>query len=164
SDALEPWQRLLALSGVAFAPFFVVGWLASAVANSPNYIDANQKWIKWARDDHIKGRVSSFALLLAVFLFIYFLGSPAERARRGGDVGSGLEGACAGRVRGCFDRHCRHHDGIRLVRQCRGARFEGSSGGEQGGIDERGRAVPRRRCRLLRVPARHGRVDAQDWC
>ncbi len=36
SDA-SPWQRLLALSGVAFAPLFVVGWLTSAVSNAPNY-------------------------------------------------------------------------------------------------------------------------------
>ena len=69
----SPWQRLLALSGVAFAPLFVVGWLTSAVSNAPNYIAADQKWIKWAHDDHIKGRVSSFALVLAVFVFIYFL-------------------------------------------------------------------------------------------
>ena len=71
----SPWQRLLALSGVAFAPLFVVGWLASAVSDSPNYIAAEQKWIKWAHNDHIKGRVSSFALVLAAFVFIYFLGA-----------------------------------------------------------------------------------------
>src|SRR5262245_50858407 len=76
ADALPPsWQRLLALSGVAFAPLFVVGWLASAVSDSPNYIAAQQEWIKWARHDHIKGRISSFALVLAAFLFIYFLGA-----------------------------------------------------------------------------------------
>ena len=71
----SPWQGLLALSGVAFAPLFVVGWLTSAVSNAPNYIEADQKWIKWAQDDHIKGRVSSFALVLAAFVFIYFLGA-----------------------------------------------------------------------------------------
>jgi succinate dehydrogenase/fumarate reductase cytochrome b subunit len=74
SDA-SPWQRLLALSGVAFAPLFVVGWLTSSVTNAPNYTAADQKWIKWAHDDHIKGRVSSFALVLAAFVFIYFLGA-----------------------------------------------------------------------------------------
>jgi succinate dehydrogenase/fumarate reductase cytochrome b subunit len=71
----SPWQRLLALSGVVFAPLFVVGWLASAVSDSPNYIAAEQKWIRWAHNDHIKGRVSSFALVLAAFAFIYFLGA-----------------------------------------------------------------------------------------
>ena len=75
TGAFPPWQRLLALSGVVFAPLFVVGWLTSAVSNSPNYVEADQKWIRWAHDDHIKGRVSAFALVLAVFVFIYFLGS-----------------------------------------------------------------------------------------
>jgi succinate dehydrogenase/fumarate reductase cytochrome b subunit len=71
----SPWQRLLALSGVAFVPLFVVGWLMSSVADAPNYTAADQKWIRWADDDHIKGRVSSFALVLAAFLFMYFLGA-----------------------------------------------------------------------------------------
>lgn len=79
SDAMNdasPWQRLLALSGgVVFAPLFVVGWLSSAVSDSPNYIAAEQKWITWANNDHIKGRVSSFALVLAALVFIYFLGA-----------------------------------------------------------------------------------------
>lgn len=88
----SPWQRLLALSGVAFAPLFVVGWLASAVADSPNYIAAEQKWINWAHNDHIKGRISSFALVLAAFLFIYFLGA----------LRSALEEAESS-VRGCRD-------------------------------------------------------------
>ena len=65
SPDASPWQRLMALSGVAFAPLFVVGWLTSAVSNSPNYTAADQKWINWAHDDHIKGRISSFALVLA---------------------------------------------------------------------------------------------------
>jgi hypothetical protein len=73
----SPWQRFLALSGVAFAPLFVVGWLSSAVSDSPNYIAAEQKWIKWAHNDHIKGRVNR-----------------------------------------CAHRHRRHHDGVRLDREC----------------------------------------------
>jgi hypothetical protein len=69
------WQRLLALSGVAFAPLFVVGWLTSSVADAPDYTAADQEWVKWASDDHIKGRVSAFALVLATFVFLYFLGT-----------------------------------------------------------------------------------------
>jgi len=69
------WQRLLALSGIAFAPLFVVGWLTSSVANAPDYTAADQKWIDWAHNDQIKGRVSSFALVLAAFVFMYFLGA-----------------------------------------------------------------------------------------
>lgn len=75
STDASPWQRLLALSGVAFAPLFVVGWLTSSVADAPDYTAADQKWVKWAHDDHIKGRVSSFALVLAAFVFMYFLGA-----------------------------------------------------------------------------------------
>src|ERR1051325_6445518 len=71
----SPWPGPLALSGVAFVPLFVVGWLASSVANAPHYTAADQKWIKWAHNDHIKGRGSSFALVLAAFVFIYFLGA-----------------------------------------------------------------------------------------
>jgi succinate dehydrogenase/fumarate reductase cytochrome b subunit len=74
TDASQ-WQRLLALSGVAFAPLFVVGWLTSSVADAPDYTAADQKWVKWADDDHSKGRVSSFALVLAAFVFMYFLGA-----------------------------------------------------------------------------------------
>ncbi len=69
------WQRFLALSGVAFAPLFVVGWLTSSVADAPDYTAADQEWVKWASDDHIKGRVSAFALVLATFVFLYFLGT-----------------------------------------------------------------------------------------
>jgi succinate dehydrogenase/fumarate reductase cytochrome b subunit len=86
------------LSGVAFAPLFVVGWLTSAVSNSPNYIEADQKWIKWAHDDHIKGRVSSFALVLAVFVFIYFLGSlrsALEESETSVRVRRSLPGSCS---------------------------------------------------------------------
>src|SRR5207249_6217586 len=50
TDALPPpWQRLLALSGVAFVPFFVV------------------------HDNQSKSRISAFAMLLAGFIFLYFM-------------------------------------------------------------------------------------------
>jgi hypothetical protein len=68
------WERLLALSGVAFAPFFVVGWLTSG-GNTPHYTAADQQWINWAHDNHYKGRISAFALVIAAFIFIYFLGA-----------------------------------------------------------------------------------------
>ena len=111
------WQRLLALSGVAFAPLFVVGWLASAVSDSPNYIAAEQKWIKWAHHDHIKGRVSSFALVLAAFAFIYFLGALRSALEEAESSVRGSEGACPSRVCRCAHRHRRHHDGVRLDRE-----------------------------------------------
>jgi hypothetical protein len=73
TDALPPpWQRLLALSGVAFVPFFVVGWLTSG-RNTPHYTAADQKWTNWAHDNQSKGRISAFAMLLAGFIFLYFM-------------------------------------------------------------------------------------------
>jgi succinate dehydrogenase/fumarate reductase cytochrome b subunit len=74
STDASPWQRLLALSGVAFAPFFVVGWLTSG-GNTPHYTAPDQKWINWAHDNQGKGRISAFALVLAAFIFLYFLGT-----------------------------------------------------------------------------------------
>ncbi len=74
TDALSPtWQRRLALSGVAFAFFLVIGWLTNPVANSPHYGANDQKWTNWAHNDQSKGRISSLALLLAAFIFLYFM-------------------------------------------------------------------------------------------
>ena len=88
-DALSPtWQRRLALSGVAFAPFFVVGWVTS-VANNPHYTASDQDWTNWAHDNQTKGRISSFAMLLAAFIFLYFIAAirsaleDAESSARG---------------------------------------------------------------------------------
>jgi hypothetical protein len=72
-DALSPtWQRRLALSGVLFAPFFLIGWLTS-VANNPDYTASDQEWTNWAHDNQTKGRISSFSMLIAAFIFLYFI-------------------------------------------------------------------------------------------
>jgi succinate dehydrogenase/fumarate reductase cytochrome b subunit len=62
----------MALSGVAFVPFFVIGWVTS-VAKNPHYTAPDQKWINWAHDNQSKGRISAFAMLLAAFVFLYFI-------------------------------------------------------------------------------------------
>ncbi len=83
-DVLSPtWRRRLALSGVAFAFFLVVGWLTSPVADSPHYGASDQKWTNWAHNDQSKGHISSFAMLLAAFTFLYFIAA----------IRSALEGA-----------------------------------------------------------------------
>lgn len=68
------WDRLLALAGVVFTPFFVVGWLTSA-GNTPHYTAGAQAWTNWAHDNQYRSRISAFALLLAAFIFLYFLGA-----------------------------------------------------------------------------------------
>ena len=74
-DALPPsWQRLLALSGVAFAVLLVVGWFASG-GNAPDYTAADQDWTDWADDNQWKSRVGAFLILLAGFVFLHFAGT-----------------------------------------------------------------------------------------
>ena len=67
-----PQQRLLALSGLAFVPFFVVGWFASG-GITPHYTAGDQAWTNWAHDNKWNGRISAFAMLLAAFIFLYFI-------------------------------------------------------------------------------------------
>jgi hypothetical protein len=62
----------MALSGLAFVPFFVVGW-ATSVARNPHYTAPDREWTNWAHDNQLKGRVSAFAMLLAAFIFLYFI-------------------------------------------------------------------------------------------
>jgi hypothetical protein len=74
-DTLPPsWQRLLALSGVAFAVLFVVGWFASG-GDAPDYAAVDQEWTEWADDNQWKSRIGAFAMLLAGFVFLHFLGT-----------------------------------------------------------------------------------------
>jgi hypothetical protein len=93
TDALSPpRQRLMALSGVAFAALFVVGWFTTGGV-TPHYGAPDQDWTKWARDNQWNGRVSAFLMLLAGFVFLYFmaairsvLGSAETRGRGSGQL------------------------------------------------------------------------------
>ena len=80
-----PWQRLLALSGVAFAVLFVVGWFASG-GDAPDYGASDQDWVDWADDNQWKSRIGAFAMLLAGFVFLDFAATirTAPPARAGG--------------------------------------------------------------------------------
>ncbi len=50
-DTLPPsWQRLLALSGVAFAVLFVIGWFASG-GDAPDYGASDEAWTNWADEN-----------------------------------------------------------------------------------------------------------------
>ena len=53
------WQRLLALSGVAFAVLFVVAWFPSG-GNTPDYAATDQDWTTWADDNQWKSRIGGF--------------------------------------------------------------------------------------------------------
>ncbi len=74
-NTLPPsWQRVLALSGVAFAVLFVVAWFASG-GNTPDYAATDQDWTTWADDNQWKSRIGAFAMLLAGFVFLHFAGT-----------------------------------------------------------------------------------------
>src|SRR5688572_7894784 len=74
-DALPgTWQRLLALSGVAFAVLFLIGWFASG-GDAPDYSATDQAWTNWADDNQWKSRIGAFAMLLAGFVFLHFAGT-----------------------------------------------------------------------------------------
>ena len=65
-------RRLLALSGVVFALLFVVGWFTNG-GLTPHYDEPNEAWTDWARDNQWNSRVSAFVMLLAGFVFLYFM-------------------------------------------------------------------------------------------
>jgi hypothetical protein len=66
------WRRLLALSGVAFAALFVVGWFTTGGV-TPHYNAPDQDWTNWASDNQWNGRISGFLMLLAGFVVLYFM-------------------------------------------------------------------------------------------
>lgn len=68
------WQRLLALSGVVFAVLFLVGWFASG-GDAPDYLAGDQAWTEWAKDNEWRSRIGAFAMLLAGFVFLHFVGT-----------------------------------------------------------------------------------------
>ena len=68
------WQRLLALSGVAFALLFLVGWFASG-GDAPDYGAPDQDWANWAENNQWRSRIGAFMMLLAGFVFLHFAGT-----------------------------------------------------------------------------------------
>ena len=65
-------RRLLALAGIAFVPLFLIGWFAGN-GLTPEYTAADQEWVNWAQDNQTQARISGFAMLLAAFVFLYFM-------------------------------------------------------------------------------------------
>src|SRR5215210_2632286 len=68
------WQRLLALSGIAFAVLLVVGFFLSG-GDTPDYTAADQEWTNWADENELKSRIGAFLTLIAGFVFLHFAGT-----------------------------------------------------------------------------------------
>jgi succinate dehydrogenase/fumarate reductase cytochrome b subunit len=83
------WERLLALSGVAFAALFLVGWFTNG-GLTPHYDEPNEAWTNWARDNQWNSRVSGFMMVLAGFVFLHFIGTIRSAL---GDVNSPIRGS-----------------------------------------------------------------------
>lgn len=64
---------MLALSGIAFAVLFVVGFLLSG-GDTPAYSAPDQEWTKWAVDSESNTQVSVILSLLAGVAFLLFAG------------------------------------------------------------------------------------------
>src|SRR5689334_5942018 len=65
------WQRLLALSGIAFAVLFLAGFLISG-SDAPDYAATDQAWRSWAADSEVRSRIGALLTLLAAFVFLPF--------------------------------------------------------------------------------------------
>jgi Domain of unknown function (DUF4386) len=79
TDALpSSWQRLLALSGVAFAVLFLAGFLISG-SDAPDYTAPDQVWRTWAGDSEMRSRIGAFLTVLASFVFLPFAAALRSR-------------------------------------------------------------------------------------
>ena len=105
-------QRLLALSGVAFAVLFLIGWFASG-GDAPDYGAADQAWTSWADDNQWKSRIGAFAMLLAGFVFLHFAGTIRTALGSAETTRSWFCRTRSDRVRGCHHGHGGHDDGDR---------------------------------------------------
>jgi hypothetical protein len=68
------WQRLLPLSGVAFAVLLLFGWFLSG-GDTPDYSAADEDWTNWADDNRSRSGIAAFLTLLAGFAFLHFMGT-----------------------------------------------------------------------------------------
>jgi len=64
----------MALSGIAFALLFLVGFLISG-SDAPDYTATDQVWRSWADLSQTRGRIGAFLILLANFVCLPFAGT-----------------------------------------------------------------------------------------
>ena len=79
---LTSWQRLPALSGIAFAVLLSVGFFSSG-SDAPDYTATDQEWTNWADINESRSRIGAVLTLIAGLVFLHFagtIGSVLERA------------------------------------------------------------------------------------
>lgn len=76
------WQRLPALSGIAFAVLLLIGFFISG-SDAPDYTATDQDWTNWADINESKSRIGAVLTLIAGLAFLHFaatISSVLERA------------------------------------------------------------------------------------
>ena len=67
-------ERLLALSGVAFALLLLFGWFLSG-GDTPDYLATDEVWTDWAEANRVRSGIGGFLILLAGFALLHFAGT-----------------------------------------------------------------------------------------
>lgn len=67
-------QRLLALSGVAFAVLLLFGWFLSG-GDAPDYSATDVTWTTWADANRLRSGIGGFLVLLAGVALLHFAGT-----------------------------------------------------------------------------------------
>ena len=94
TDALPTLgQRLLALSGAAFAVLLLLGWFLSG-GNTPDYVAPDEDWTTWAGEVGPRSGIGASLILLGGVAFLHFaatirrsLGSAEATVRGSGTLG-----------------------------------------------------------------------------
>ena len=69
-----PWQRLPALSGIAFAVLLSVGFFISG-GDTPDYTATDQAWTNWADENKTKSGIGALLTLIAGVVGLHFAGT-----------------------------------------------------------------------------------------
>jgi hypothetical protein len=67
-------QRLLALSGVAFAVLLVLSWFLSG-GDAPDYTASDEAWTTWAGDNRSRSGIAACLILLGGVALLHFAGT-----------------------------------------------------------------------------------------
>jgi hypothetical protein len=82
------WQRLAALSGIAFAVFLLLAWFSNG-AETPHYTAPDHDWTTWANNTEMKGRFAAFFALLAGLVFLPFAATIRDMLGSGDRIDDG---------------------------------------------------------------------------
>jgi uncharacterized membrane protein YozB (DUF420 family) len=74
SGVARSWQRLTALSGVAFGLLLLFGWFLSG-GDAPDYAATDQAWTNWAANARSSSGIAAFLMLLAGSALLKFAGT-----------------------------------------------------------------------------------------